>query len=121
MSSDGSIIYTQRAGIAQRWTAAKGLEALPVVTGKSNCVPFSPELPQLDWIPGNCIGPPVAIVWDDQDKASRMDAVLATFGVTAPELTNAPITVVRAVSANGDTILGDNFNTTVVWVARVLP
>jgi uncharacterized membrane protein len=121
MSKDGSVIYTQRGGIAQRWTAAKGLEALPVVAGKFNCMPFSPDLPRLDWIPGNCIGPPVAVVWDDQDKAARMDAVLATFGVTATELTNATITVVRAVSANGDTILGDNFNSTTVWVARVLP
>jgi uncharacterized membrane protein len=114
LSSDGSVIYTQRAAIAQRWTAAKGLEALPLLSPKFNCRAYSPALPALDWIPGNCIGPPVAVIWDDQGKVSRVDDVLATFGVTATELTNANISVVRAVSANGDTIVGDNFDTTVV-------
>jgi hypothetical protein len=62
----------------------------------------------------------VAVIWDAQSKVSRVADVLATFGVTAPELTNAAISVVRGVSANGDTIVGDNFNTTVVWIARLL-
>src|SRR5258706_9741391 len=121
MSRDGSVIYTHRNQIAQRWTQGKGLEALPLLPTKFNCIAFSPELPSLAWIPGNCIGPPVAVIWDDQGKVSKVDAVLSSFGVTAPELTNASISVVRAVSANGDTILGDNFNTTVIWLARVLP
>jgi uncharacterized membrane protein len=120
LSHDGSVIYTQRTAIAQRWTAAKGLEALPTLVNKFNCRAYAPDLTALGWIPGNCIGPPVAVIWDGQDKIGRVDAVLATFGVAAPELTNATISVVRAVSANGDTIVGDNFNTTAVWVARLL-
>ncbi|HXK16945.1 MAG TPA: hypothetical protein VNG33_04055, partial [Polyangiaceae bacterium] len=69
---------------------------------------------------GNCIGPPVAVVWDDQGQPSRLDTLLASFGVTASELTNATITDTRAVSANGDTIFGDNYSVAVMWVARVL-
>ncbi len=75
----------------------------------------------MTWVPGNCIGPPIAVVWQDKTKVSRLDEVLASFGITGTVLTNATISVVRAVSANGDTILGDNFNTTAVWIARVLP
>ncbi len=67
------------------------------------------------------IGPPIAVVWADKTKVSRLDEVLATFGITGTVLTNATISVVRAVSANDDTIVGDNFNTTAVWIARVLP
>ena len=121
MSSDGSVIYTQQGGIAQRWTAAKGLEALPGLASKGNCVALSPRLPRYDWIPGVCVGPPVAVVWDDHGQATPLETLLATFGVTATELTGVR-TEVLAVSDSGDTILGDHLNfQPLVWVARILP
>ena len=120
-STDGSVIYTQRNSIAQIWTAAKGLQALAVLQGKFNCVVSAPpHEPLLAGIAGTCLGPPIAVMWDAQRAVRRLDDVLATFGVTAPEITNSTVSVSRATSANGDTVLGDNFNST-VWIARPLP
>jgi uncharacterized membrane protein len=127
IAQDGSVIYTQRSVApndvrAEIWTAAKGLQPLGPLTSpqKFNCTLIGPQLPVLSGLAGNCIGPPIATVWDEKLAAGSVASALATYGISATELTNATITEVRAVSADSTTILGDTFsNGNVVWIARL--
>jgi len=118
VSADGSVIYSQRDRAPVRYTAA-GLEPFVGYPGKSACVVVGPTVGPAGKVVGTCFGPPLAVMWDaDGRGVSTLADVLTDAGADASLLTNATRSMVRAVSANGDTILGDEYFGTMVWVAR---
>ncbi len=57
-------------------------------------------------------------MWNAKGTTVRKLAdVLTDAGADASKLTNATVGIIRGVSANGDTIVGDNF-ASMVWIAR---
>jgi uncharacterized membrane protein len=116
--ADGSVIYTQRAQAPVRYTAA-GLETFVNIAGKGVCLAVGPTVGPVGKVAGTCFGPPLAVMWDaDGGKVAKLADVLTDAGADASKLANASVSIVRAVSANGDTIVGDDFFGTLVWVAR---
>jgi hypothetical protein len=96
-----------------RVTAA-GLETFVNFAGKFACIAVGPTTAPAGKVAGTCFGPPLAVMWDaDGSKASSLADVLTDAGADASELANANISIVRAVSANGDDFFG-----TLVWIAR---
>jgi uncharacterized membrane protein len=115
---DGSVIYTQRNHVPVRSTAA-GLETFVGFVGKANCIAMGPTVASTRKVAGTCFGPPLAVIWDaDGSKVTELADALTEAGADASKLANSDRSLVRAVSANGDTIVGDDFVGTLVWVAR---
>jgi hypothetical protein len=102
--ADGSVIYTQRAQVPVRYTTA-GLETFVGFAGKFACLAVGPTLGPAGKVAGTCFGPPLAVMWDaDGGKVTKLADVLTAAGADASALADAGISIVRGVSANGDTI-----------------
>ena len=116
--ADGSVIYTQRAQKPVRYSAA-GLETFGVIAGKAVCVAVAPTVGPAGKVAGTCFGSPLAVLWDaDGSKVTKLADVLTEAGADASALAATTVSIVRGVSANGDTIVGDDFFGSLVWLAR---
>lgn len=114
---DGSLVYTQRESAPVRYSA-DGLQPFAKIAGKMACIAVAPTVGPAGKVVGTCFGPPLAVTWDADGNVATLADVLTQAGADAFLLAESTVSIVRAVSANGDTVVGDNMFAHLVWVAR---